>query len=308
MIGVRRRRAVSTRTGAAKNMPSRVALAPSGLGTRNVTMQPTAYSAAPRRTTRSAVATATTAATASDQPALRGGTGSARPAGTAASPRRSEPRPNRRRTSSRGPPGVQRPGGEGEGEHDPGNRARRGGQERRAPRPSTSRRRRTAASAASPMARPRAKVSRPTATLTTVPAANSTLAAVARRYPLARAWNGKRPRRRAADDRHRWPPRTPRRGPGTGSRSPACGGRRTTGCSRSSDRPARRARVAAAGPASRRRASRAVSGEEGEDGGRSRPGRRSAPGVRGLVRISRRPSSCRRTRWPAGRRFRGRQR
>ena len=114
--------------------------------------------------------------------------------------------------------------------------------------------RRAAASAAIATASPRANVSRPIATLTMVPAANSRLAGsdIGRRGPgrgstrqPGRSWRWRRPALRPV-----------RRASGTARRTPGCGDRRTTGCSRSPDRTSRSARPAAAVPASRHRASR----------------------------------------------------
>ena len=92
-------------------------------------------------------------------------------------------------TASRGPPLVQPPGGRGRGRASP----RRPGWPARSPRRARRRSRcgrdgrRRARRAAT--ASPRANVSRPTATLTTVPAANSRLAASARRpRPRTRSW------------------------------------------------------------------------------------------------------------------------
>ena len=111
-----------------------------------------------------------------------GGTGSGRPRERPPPPPRSAP-PPAAASSDRAPPPARAP---------PTRRARapasprrpgwRAAWQRRAPRRPTIRwSRRRAASAASPTASPRAKVRRPTATLTTVPAANSSLAATARR-------------------------------------------------------------------------------------------------------------------------------
>ena len=207
---------------------------------------------APERTTRAVVTTATMAATASDHAIAPVRNGNWPPCGNSHRGDRRPAPPPARRARPAGAAARAATTRQGERQHHAGDRAGRcRGDDEHGGEPFGGA---DAASAARPTASPRANVSRPTATLTTVPAANSGLAVTPAGRAATRSWKQQAAITQLSD----------RDGvrsddaPSTGNSTPYAG-RVVTGEPQGvPDRRARRrpARPGAAAPASRRRASR----------------------------------------------------